>query len=105
MEMRVKEVSCDTVCSSGACKFVDCNDDEIVAKCPGGGCHFERCSKPSCEGGNCVFIDCTMAVCDGGACNFIEPKESLRSGYCPGDSCTLDGIPHPNMASGDFLSI
>ena len=93
--------TCGKLCTSGGCAYRDCKEGEAL--CPGGGCKFDSCISPSCEGGLCVFEDCINATCEGGACNFIEPRETLKPGYCPGDGCSLDGLPHPKM-DDNFLS-
>ena len=94
------ETTCDISCSHGGCGYKGCRDK---VECPGGGCIFEKCNRPSCKGGLCIFIDCNNAICEGGACDFVEPRETLLPGYCPGDGCTLDGTPHPKM-DDNFLS-
>jgi hypothetical protein len=54
-------------------------------------------------GGGCLFENCIGAKCEGGGCDFSNPAEILKSGYCGGDGCTLNGHAHPHMH--DHLSL
>lgn len=33
-------------------------------------------------------------------CDFFNTEETLKPGYCDGESCKLDGQPHPPMREG-----
>jgi hypothetical protein len=91
-----KATACGETCARGACKFTDCKEPSF---CPGGACTFKNCVSPTCEGGSCIFDSCSLATCEGGACTYKNHKETLLAGYCPGESCNLEGIPHPTMAN------
>jgi hypothetical protein len=46
-----------------------------------------------------VFNQCIKATCGGGSCKFIDPSETLKPGYCSGQSCSIDDKPHPSLES------
>mmetsp|Transcript_23978 Transcript_23978/g.24567 ORF Transcript_23978/g.24567 Transcript_23978/m.24567 type:complete len:121 (-) Transcript_23978:32-394(-) len=87
------ETLCDISCDGGACLYNNCD----YPSCNGGACKFINCYKPTCQGGGCIFEECIGAECGGGSCDFINPKETLKTGYCAGDGCTLNGEPHPHL--------
>mmetsp|Transcript_14864 Transcript_14864/g.24595 ORF Transcript_14864/g.24595 Transcript_14864/m.24595 type:complete len:116 (-) Transcript_14864:51-398(-) len=89
--------TCDDPCVGGACLFRNC---EQSASCRGGACTFIHCFRPVCQGGGCHFDACKEPKCPGGGCDFFNTQETLKPGYCDGESCKLDGQPHPPMREG-----
>jgi hypothetical protein len=90
---------CGHECVNGACSFKGCNSRTGLARCPGGACSFEGCEDAECSGGTCEFTECTGGSCDGGSCSFRKHRNTLKKGYCSGDSCTLDGEEWPTFVS------
>ena len=90
---------CDEPCPTGNCMYENCKN---TPDCVGGACEFKSCEDASCSGGACIFEKSIGGSCAGGGCTFKEPQETLAAGYCTGENCNLDGIPHPSMY--DYMS-
>ncbi len=83
---------CSQVCKGGACRYENCRK---TVDCAGGSCYFKSCVAPACRGGGCIFNNSTKATCQGGGCLFLSPRDTLTDGYCNGEGCFLEHVPHP----------
>ena len=90
----------ENICLEGGCIYENCHNP---VDCPGGACFFRNCINSSCSGGACKFDFCQLATCGGGGCSFLNPMSTLVDGYCLGENCDLDGVPHPVFS--DYLSV
>jgi hypothetical protein len=91
---------CEIACDGGACRYENCDE---APNCSGGNCLYYRSKGASCTGGACIFDECYSATCDGGSCTFYNPPETLKDGYCNGESCDINGTPHPVFK--EYLSV
>lgn len=76
-------------CARGNCYFQGCTKP---VHCSGGACYFSQCKHPTCTGGSCVFDNSKFPSCGGGGCDFNNNVTPLRSGFCLGGGCSVDGI-------------
>jgi hypothetical protein len=88
-----RKVCKTTTCRRGQCVFAGCSNP---TSCTGGKCTFVDCERPSCTGGKCRFIGCHHPTCGGGLCRFELTNTTLRTGFCNGGACSIDGVPARN---------